>query len=97
MLELYAIMRCHDRLVLDLSYTFMRYRGSNRLDDDMHFLFKSTDQVVTVESDFPEYTVQATVARLHELTQGIEQQLLDNATHRHLERFFAGYRVGTPA
>ncbi|MCY7316785.1 MAG: amidohydrolase family protein [Rubrivivax sp.] len=93
MMELYEIVRCNDHLLLDLSYTLMRYRGSTRLDEDMHFLFKSTDQLVTVGSDFPEYTVQAAVARLAQLTQGIEAARLDNITHRNLERLFAGYAV----
>ncbi len=91
MMELYEIVRCYDHLLLDLSYTLMRYRGSSRLDADMHFLMKSTDQLVTVGSDFPEYTVQATVARIRELTQGIEAHRVDNITHRNLERFFGGY------
>ena len=93
MMELYEIVRCQDQLLLDLSYTLMRYRGSTRLDDDMHFLFQSTDQLVTVGSDFPEYSVQATVARVLELTEGIEARRLDNITHGNLERFFEGYTV----
>jgi predicted TIM-barrel fold metal-dependent hydrolase len=91
MMELYEIVRCQDHLLLDLSYTLMRYRGNSRLDADMHFLFKSTDQLVTVGSDFPEYSVQATVARIAELTQGIETHRVDNITHRNLERLFGGY------
>lgn len=93
MMELYEIVRCHDHLLLDLSYTLMRYRGSARLDDDMHFLMKSTDQLVTVGSDFPEYSVQATVARLLELTQGIEENRLNNVLHGNLERLFAGFKL----
>lgn len=93
MMELYEIVRCNDHLLLDLSYTLLRYRGSSRLDEDMRFLFQSTDQLVTVGSDFPEYSVQATVTRLGELTVGLEPHRLDNITHRNLERLFAGYRV----
>lgn len=93
MMELYEIVRCHDHLLLDLSYTLMRYRGSSRLDADMHFLMQRTDQLVTVGSDFPEYTVAATVARIQELTQGIEAHRVDNVTHHNLERFFRGYQV----
>lgn len=88
MMELYEIVRCQDNLLLDLSYTLMRYRGSSRLDADMRFLFESTDQLVTVGSDFPEYSVQATVERLDELTRGLAPHRLDNITHRNLERWF---------
>ena len=38
----------------------------------------------------PEYTVQETVARLRELTQGIEAERVENFTHRNLERWFGG-------
>ena len=91
MMELYEIVRCYDHLLLDLSYTLMRYRGSSRLDADMHFLMKSTDQRVTVGSDFPEYTVQATVERIRELTAGIEAHRVNNITHGNLERLFASW------
>jgi predicted TIM-barrel fold metal-dependent hydrolase len=94
MMELYEIVRCNDHLMLDLSFTLMRYRGSSRLDADMHFLFRSTDQLITVGSDFPEYSIQQTVARVRELTEGIEAHRIDNITHRNLERLFADYRVG---
>jgi predicted TIM-barrel fold metal-dependent hydrolase len=89
MMELYEIVRCRDGLLLDLSYTLLRYRGSKRLDEDMHFLMKSTDQLVTVGSDFPEYTLAETVARVRELTEGIEAHRVENITHRNLERLFA--------
>lgn len=97
MMELYEIVRCNEHLMLDLSYTLLRYRGSSRLDDDMRFLMRSTDQLVTVGSDFPEYTLDATVARICELTEGIEPHRVDNVTHRNLERLFAGYRVSGSA
>ena len=50
----------------------MRYCGCSRLDDDMHFLSKTTDQLVTVGSDFPEYSPADALARLATLTQGID-------------------------
>ena len=93
MMELYEIVRCNDNLMLDLSFTLMRYRGSSRLDADMNFLFKSTDQLVTIGSDFPECSPKAMLARFGELIAGVEPQRLDNITHRNLERLFAGYRV----
>lgn len=93
MMELYEIVRCNDHLMLDLSFTMMRYRGSDRLDADMHFLFESTDQLVTIGSDFPEYSPEATLERFRELSRGIEPHRIENIMHRNLERLFAGYRV----
>ena len=46
---------------------------------------------MTVGSDFPEYTVLATVARVIELTQGIDAHRVTNVTHRNLERLLKGY------
>ena len=74
--------------LLNLSFTIMRYRGSSRLDDDMHFLFKTTDQLVTVGSDFPEYSPADALARLATLTQGIDEHRIENICWRNLERWF---------
>jgi predicted TIM-barrel fold metal-dependent hydrolase len=93
MMELYEIVRCNDNLLLDLSFTIMRYRGSERLDADMNFLFKSTDQLVTIGSDFPEYSPAATLERFRALSAGVEAHRIDNIMHRNLERLFEGYRV----
>lgn len=88
MLELYEIVRCNDNLLLDLSFTMMRYRGSSRLDADMHFLMKSTDQLITIGSDFPEYKPAAIVKRFEELSRGLEAVRRENICWRNLERWF---------
>lgn len=93
MMELYEIVRCNDHLLLDLSFTLMRYRGSRRLDEDMRFLFSTCDQLVTIGSDFPEYAPRAILQRFGELSQGLEPHRLANILHGNLERLFAGYRV----
>lgn len=93
MMELYEIVRCNDHLLLDLSFTLMRYRGSSRLDADMNFLFKTTDQLMTIGSDFPECSPKEMLQRFGALIHGVEPHRLDNITHRNLERLFAGYRV----
>lgn len=95
MMELYEIVRCNDNLLLDLSFTIMRYRGSDRLDADMHFLFRTTDQLLTIGSDFPEYSPVATLERFRALTQGIEQHRLENIMYGNLERLFANYNIET--
>lgn len=88
MMELYEIVRAYDNLRLDLSFTLMRYRGSERLDADMNFLFKTTDQLVTVGSDFPEYTLADTLKRLSELSQGVAPHRLENILWNNLSRWF---------
>lgn len=93
MMELYEIVRCNDNLMLDLSFTMLRYEGNHRLDADMNFLFRSTDQLVTIGSDFPEASPAVMLRRFAVLADGAEPHRLDNITHRNLERLFAGYRV----
>lgn len=88
MMELYEIVRCNDKLLLDLSFTLMRYRGSSRLDADMNFLFRSTDQLVTVGSDFPESSPAETLQRFAELSAGVEPHRVENILFRNLERWF---------
>lgn len=91
MMELYEIVRCNDNLLLDLSFTIMRYRGSDRLDDDMHFLFKTTDQLITIGSDFPEYSQSELLERFNQLTVGVETHRLENILFRNLEKLFDNY------
>jgi predicted TIM-barrel fold metal-dependent hydrolase len=93
MMELYEIVRCNDKLMLDLSFTIMRYRGSSRLDADMNFLFKTTDRLVTIGSDFPEYSPAATLERFAQLVDGVDTPRLENITWRNLDRLFDGYIV----
>lgn len=91
MMELYEIVRCNDNLLLDLSFTIMRYRNSERLDADMHFLFKTTDQLITIGSDFPEYTPAEVLTRFNQLAAGIEQHRIENILFRNLNKIFINY------
>ncbi len=93
MMELYEIVRCNDNLILDLSFTMMRYHGNERLDADMHFLFKTTDQLITIGSDFPEYRPGEILDRFKQLTKGIEPHRLENILFRNLERLFSTYQL----
>lgn len=70
----------------------MRYAGS-RLDDDMRYLFSTTDQLITIGSDFPEYPPATIRERFAMLSQGIEPHRIENIMYRNLERLFAGYQV----
>ena len=95
MLDMYEIVRANDHLILDFSFTMMRYRGSRRLDEDMNFLLRTTDQLISIGSDFPEYSPQATMQRFAELAEGVEPHRVANITGGNLDRLFAHYRVPT--
>ena len=57
-LLLYAeLVRFNPNLLLDLSFTIMKYRNSS-IDSDIKFLFSTLDQRLCLGSDFPEYTIK---------------------------------------
>lgn len=91
MLELFEIVRANPNLMIDFSFSIMRYAGS-RLDDDMRWLFSTCDQLATIGSDFPEYSPRQVLERFSALTRGLEPHRIENITHGNLERLFAHYR-----
>jgi predicted TIM-barrel fold metal-dependent hydrolase len=86
-LDLFEIVRSNPRLVLDLSFTLMRYAGSS-VDLDIRFLFEQLDQRVTIGSDFPEVTLKSAFARASELMRGLPDEKRANVCYRNLERIF---------
>jgi hypothetical protein len=94
MLDLFEIVRANPNLMLDFSFSIMRYAGS-RLDEDMHYLFATTDQLSTIGSDFPEYSPAKILERFKQLSAGIEAHRIENIMYKNLERLFSGYKVPT--
>ena len=62
--------RMHPQLIVDVSFTIMRYAGSS-IDRDLRFLAEQLDQRMSVGSDFPEYTPAETLARFDALTAAL--------------------------
>lgn len=87
MLEVFDLVRMHTHLVLDLSFSLMRYAGSS-LDADMQFIFQQLDQRVTIGSDMPEYTPTQALARFEALTVGLGDEKRQNILWRNLEMLF---------
>lgn len=95
LLELFDMVRMHDHLILDLSFTLLRYAGSS-LDLDIRFLCEALDQRLTVGSDFPEYTPSEALARIQKLTSGLPTRKLENILFQNLENLFEAW-PGMPA
>ena len=87
MLEVFELVRMHAHLILDLSFTLMRYAGSS-LDLDMRFICQGLDQRVTVGSDFPEYTPSQMIERFERLTEGLPEDKLDRIRGGNLRTLF---------
>lgn len=87
MLEVFEMVRMHPQLILDLSFTLLRYQGSS-LDLDMRFICQNLDQRVTFGSDFPEYAPARAIARFEELMDGLPKDKLDRIRYGNLARLF---------
>lgn len=90
MLDIYEIVRMRSNLLIDTSFTLMRYAGSS-LDADMKFVFHTLDQRATVGSDFPEYSLPEARQRIASLLASLSPDKSANILHRNLERFLESW------
>jgi predicted TIM-barrel fold metal-dependent hydrolase len=81
------LARFNKNILLDLSYTMMKYKGSS-LDLDMKYLFKTFDQKICIGSDHPEFTLKELRVRAEELAEGIETVRKENIFNKNLTSFF---------
>jgi predicted TIM-barrel fold metal-dependent hydrolase len=86
-LEVSQVARLHDGLLLDLSFTLVRYAGSS-LDADISWLMRDLDQRLVVGSDMPEITPTAAFERAEQLAQGLPEEKRTNIFHANLARLF---------
>lgn len=87
MLQVFEMVRMHNHLILDISFTLMRYAGSS-LDQDMRFVCQNLDQRVTVGSDFPEYTQTQMIERFEMITDGLPADKIARIRSKNLEALF---------
>jgi predicted TIM-barrel fold metal-dependent hydrolase len=88
LLDVADIVRQHPALVLDLSFTLMRYAGSS-LDADIRWVMGRFDQRVVIGSDMPEYTPGEAFGRAESLAQGLAEDKWANIAFRNLASLFA--------
>ena len=80
LLEFADLVRGSDRLVLDLSFTLLRYRNSS-IDMDLRHVLETLDQKTTVGSDFPEYRPADARRRVLELMEDLPAPKVRNVLH----------------
>ncbi|HUY33257.1 MAG TPA: amidohydrolase family protein [Pirellulales bacterium] len=85
--DLFELVRMHEHLLLDVSFSIMRYAGSS-IDLDLRFAFDQLDQRTVVGSDFPEYAPRSVYDRVNELTMGLSTTQRENILFRNLTRLF---------
>ncbi|MCI0558518.1 MAG: amidohydrolase family protein [Nitrososphaera sp.] len=87
LLDMFEMVRMHSHLLLDISFTMLRYAGSS-IDLDIRFLCDALDQRLIVGSDFPEYVPLKARKRITELTVGLTEEKRNNIMSGNLERLF---------
>jgi predicted TIM-barrel fold metal-dependent hydrolase len=92
LLEVAEVVRLHPSLVLDLSFTLLKYAGTS-LDADLGWVMRTLDERVVIGSDMPEFTPAEAFARAEQLTVGMPATKWANVAHHNLERLF----VAAPA
>jgi predicted TIM-barrel fold metal-dependent hydrolase len=80
LLQMADVVAAHPNLVLDLSFTILRY------------VFQMLDRRTTIGSDFPEYTPSDVLARFRELAGDLPAQKQANILHGNLAQLFANWR-----
>ena len=78
--------RANDHLLLDVSLTLMKYRGSS-LDDDLRFVFSSFDRRTCIGSDYPWYQPAEIVERAAELLAEVDDERCRNILRGNLEAY----------
>lgn len=87
LLQYADIARFNKNILLDLSYTMMKYKESS-LDLDMKYLFKTFDQKICIGSDHPEFSLAEFRERAEELAEGLESRKVENIFHKNITSFF---------
>ncbi len=83
MLDVYEVVRMRNNLMMDISFSMMRYRGSS-LDMDIRFIARTLDQRVTFGSDFPEYTPRECMDVALGLVEDLPESKISNIFHANL-------------
>lgn len=78
--------RANPRVLLDLSFTVMRYEGT-RLDDDLRYVIRTLDRRTCIGTDAPEYSPVAVRDRFEALCRGLPEEKRLNVGGRSLRRF----------
>jgi predicted TIM-barrel fold metal-dependent hydrolase len=88
LLEYSELVRANPNLLLDLSFTVLKYAGSS-LDMDLRFLFSQFDRRICIGTDYPEFSHNATRCRFEIFARGLAADKKKNIGHNNLKSFFA--------
>ena len=86
-LDVAQVVRIHENLLLDLSYTLIAFAGSS-VDLDLAWVLRHLDRRVVVGSDMPEYTPSEAFGRVEDLMRDLPPVKRANVTYENLAAVF---------
>lgn len=79
--------RHNPNLLIDLSFTLLKYEGSS-LDHDISYLFKSFDKRMCIGSDFPDFSLYELRRRFNHFASSVKKEKAENIASQNLLRLF---------
>lgn len=93
LLQYAELVRHNQNLLLDLSFTILKYKGSS-LELDIKFLFRNFDKRICIGTDHPSYSHKELKDHLEELSYEVPRDKLENIYFKNLLGFFK-IKMGT--
>ena len=85
-LEFAELARFSKNILLDLSLTIMKYKGSS-IDLDIKYLFHNFDRKITLGSDYPEVEYEEFINRVKYFSQDLSKNKKDNIYFKNFKKF----------
>ena len=86
LLKYSELVRNNTNLLLDLSFTFMKYSQSS-VDLDIMYLFEKFDRRICIGSDFPDFGFKEVCEKFNSFTNGLDKEKIKNIAYNNLESF----------
>jgi|WetSurMetagenome_2_1015567.scaffolds.fasta_scaffold09383_5 predicted TIM-barrel fold metal-dependent hydrolase len=86
LLEMIELVRTYKNILLDLSFTLCKYKGSS-IDQDILYAFNTFDERICVGSDFPEFSMKDLRSRFDLFSEGITAVKAENIGFRNINNF----------
>ena len=86
LLKYAELVRFNDNLLLDLSMTMLKYKGSS-IDNDIKFLFRNFDRRICIGTDHPEYSHENLRTYFDSLIENLESYRAENIGYKNIMKF----------
>lgn len=86
LLEFMEIARAFKNILLDLSFTILKYQKSS-INSDISFLFSDFDRRICIGSDFPEFNIKDLRLEYNKLSSKISNTKASNIAYKNLLEF----------